>query len=219
MRRMPRRFPSPERRTRIRRRYSAVGGSRRGGIWPRPGFRRAACLPRQRIRDQWTVDGSHRRDSPLFRFVWLDPRKPVLYISSHTGAAVQLTTGRQRFWNWLGAIPHWIYFTALRERPHLWTAVVVWAAALGSFLTLMGVYIGFLQYSRSRPRRQWSPYRGFLIWHHVPGLAFGLLALSWVLSGLVSMNPWGFLDESGPRPDQVRLRGDPMSGRRWKMRF
>jgi hypothetical protein len=163
-------------------------------------------------RDQWTVDGSYRRDSPLFRFAWLDPRKPVLYISSHTGAAVQLTTGRQRFWNWLGAIPHWIYFTALRERPHLWTAVVVWAAALGSFLTLMGVYIGFLQYSRSRPRRQWSPYRGFLIWHHVPGLAFGLLALSWVLSGLVSMNPWGFLDESGPRPDQARLRGDPMSG-------
>ena len=163
-------------------------------------------------RDQWTVDGSYLRDSPLFRFAWLDPRKPILYISSHTGAAVQLTTGRQRFWNWLGAIPHWIYFTSLRERPHLWTRVVVWTAALGSFLTLMGLYVGFRQYWRARNRRQLSPYRGFLVWHHVPGLAFGLLALSWVLSGLVSMNPWGFLDEDGPRPEQLRLRGDPMSG-------
>ena len=36
------------RRTRIRRHYPAAGGIGRGGIWPRPGFRRAACLPRQR---------------------------------------------------------------------------------------------------------------------------------------------------------------------------
>ncbi len=57
----------------------------------------------------------------------------MLYISSRTGTAVQLTTASQRFWNWMGAIPHWIYFTSLRERPELWTQVVVWSSALERF--------------------------------------------------------------------------------------
>ncbi len=111
-------------------------------------------------RDQWTVAGNFRRDGPLFKFTWPDPRRPILYISSRTGAAVQLTTARQRFWNWVGAIPHWIYFTSLRERPALWTQVVVWTSALGSFLTLLGLYLGFLQYWRTRNRGRASPYRG-----------------------------------------------------------
>jgi hypothetical protein len=33
------------------------------------------------------------------------------------------------------------------------------------------------------------------LWHHYGGLAFGGLALTWVASGLVSMNPWGFLED------------------------
>jgi hypothetical protein len=49
-----------------------------------------------------------------------------------------------------------------------------------------------------------------MFWHHLPGLIFGLLALSWVASGLVSMNPWGFLDSKGA--DTVRLHGTLPSG-------
>ncbi len=162
------------------------------------------------VHDQWSVEGSFRKDAPLLRFTWPDARKPVLYLSSHTGAAVQLTTASQRFWNWLGAIPHWIYFTSLRERPQLWTEVVVWISALGTFLTLIGLYLGVLQYWRMRGRGRSSPYRGFLYWHHVPGLIFGLFTLTWVASGLISMNPWGFLDEDVPPADLKLLHGEPI---------
>jgi hypothetical protein len=36
-----------------------------------------------------------------------------------------------------------------------------------------------------------------MAWHHLFGLAAGLLTLTWVMSGLVSMNPWGFLESPG----------------------
>jgi hypothetical protein len=38
-----------------------------------------------------------------------------------------------------------------------------------------------------------------MAWHHLGGLAAGLLTLTWVASGLVSMNPWGLL-EGGDDP-------------------
>lgn len=34
-----------------------------------------------------------------------------------------------------------------------------------------------------------SPYRGMMRWHHLTGLLFGVLAVTWVFSGLLSMNP------------------------------
>ncbi len=48
--------------------------------------------------------------------------------------------------------------------------------------------------------------------HHVTGLVFGVLTLTWVFSGLVSMNPRGFL-ESGRGPEASLAQG-PL--RRWK---
>jgi PepSY-associated TM region len=163
------------------------------------------------LHDQWTVEAGFRRDAPLFKFTWIDSRKPVLYISSRTGAAVQLTTVRQRFWNWLGAIPHWIYFISLRERTGLWTEIVVWTSLLGSCLTGIGLYLGALQFWRMRGRGRASPYRGFRFWHHLPGLLFGVFTLTWVLSGLFSMNPWGFLQEDRPR-NLASARATSMTG-------
>ena len=181
-------------------------------IGRRLGFAGAPIEDGRVIHDQWTVDGSPWGDDPLFRFAWRDSAKSVLYISSRTGAAVQLTTVRQRFWNWLGAIPHWIYFAPLREHPWLWAQAIIWSAILGSFLTLTGLYLGWLQFWRLRTPGRLSPYRGFFFWHHVPGLVFGAFALSWVLSGLVSMNPWGFLEEKSPGPERLLLQGARMTG-------
>jgi hypothetical protein len=49
-----------------------------------------------------------------------------------------------------------------------------------------------------------------MLWHHLPGLVFGLFALTWVASGLISMNPWGFLDSGSA--DTGRLVGTLPSG-------
>jgi hypothetical protein len=61
----------------------------------------------------------------------------------------------------------------------------------------------------SQPRGRWSPYAGFNLWHHAAGLIFGIFTLSWVLSGLLSMNPWGWLEGGDSQAEDARLRGTP----------
>src|SRR6185503_19603692 len=100
-----------------------------------------------------------------------------------------------RFWNWLGAIPHWIYFTPLRANPPLWRQVVLWASAPGILLAVTGIWIGIL-----RLRTQ---YRGWKNWHQWSGIIGGLFLLTWIFSGWLSVNPNGWL--SGGSPDAEAL--------------
>ncbi len=158
--------------------------------------------------DQWTLEGVSADERPLFHFALGDARRTQLYVSSVTGRVVQLTTRAQRWWNWLGAIPHWLYFADLREHALLWSQVVIYTSLVGCFLTLTGLYIGARQCLRSRAG-SWSPYRGFNLWHHLAGLFFGLFTLTWILSGLLSMNPWGWLEGGGAGAERARLRGPP----------
>ncbi len=154
--------------------------------------------------DQWTVAGGFRRDRPLFRFDFADARAMRLYVSSTTGKAVQTTTRPQRVLAWAGAIPHWLYFTGLRRNIALWTQIVIWTSLIGCFLTITGLWIGIKRLRRGR-----SPYRGPMFWHHMTGLVAGLLALTWTLSGLLSMNPWGALEGDGAETEEATLRGPP----------
>lgn len=162
--------------------------------------------------DQWTVSGEFKAARPLFLFSLADPAGTRLYVSAATGRVVQVTTERQRFWNWLGAIPHWLYFTELRRNVPLWSQVVIWLSLLGCFLTGTGVFIGVQRFLSLRPAKRWSPYCGILYWHHVPGLIFGVILLSWVASGLISMNPWGFLDSDSRARAEQALGTVPLSG-------
>jgi uncharacterized iron-regulated membrane protein len=158
--------------------------------------------------DQWTVAGDLNADRPLFHFALDDVSGTELYVSSITGRAVQITTARERFWNWLGAVPHWLYFSELRRNAWAWSQVVIYASLLGCFLAGIGIYLGWRQLA-AQPAGRWSPYQGFNLWHHAAGLIFGILTLSWVLSGLLSMNPWGWLESSGAQSENAKLRGAP----------
>ena len=40
------------------------------------------------------------------------------------------------------------------------------------------------------------------------GLVFGIVTLTWVVSGLISMNPWGFLDSRRGGGEQSRIAGE-----------
>jgi hypothetical protein len=130
-------------------------------------------------------------------------------VSAVSGKIVQATTLHQRIGNWFGSVPHWLYFAKLRRNTRLWSEVVDWLSLAGCFLTVIGLYIGVRQFLR-RPAGRWSGYRGMLLWHHIPGLLFGILLLTWVASGLLSMNPWGFLDSDGEA--QQILQPVPVSG-------
>ena len=158
-------------------------------------------------RDQWTVGEDYDSGRPLYRFSFDDDRGTQVYVSGHSGAIMLWTTRAERFWNWVGAVPHWLYFTQLRSNGPLWSRIVIWTSIAGGFLTAVGLYVGLMQFRRG-PR--FSPYRGWTRWHHLAGLIFGVLALTWVVSGTISMNPWGFL-EGGGGGERTLLAGDALS--------
>jgi hypothetical protein len=113
--------------------------------------------------DQWTVQGPLRGLRPMWKYSWSDGEQ--LYISGLTGEVVQYTTTGSRFWAWLGAIPHWLYFTPLRTHQPQWSQVVIWSSGTGAVTAMLGIAIGIWMYS---PRRQYRrggastsiPYRG-----------------------------------------------------------
>ncbi len=155
-------------------------------------------MPQRMERDQWTVTGYFNKKRPFLLFHFNDWRRTDIYVSEHTGQVAQVVNRWDRFLNWLGPIPHWLYPTVLRADTKLWTQVVVWTSLVGTFLTLTGLYLGIVAWRPWRDRRL-TPFRGLMAWHHLGGLAAGLLTLTWVASGLVSMNPWGLL-EGGDDP-------------------
>ena len=132
--------------------------------------------------DQWSLQ--IRGLLPLHR---VRAGNDELYVSDRTAEVVMATTPASRFWGTAGAVFHWLYFTPIRTRATSWYQTVVWAASLGCALTLSGLALGVV-----RLRRKRSPYRGILRWHHYSGLAFGATAFTWVLSGALSMDPFGW---------------------------
>jgi hypothetical protein len=173
----------------------------------------APRLVRELDYDQWTVQGSRGRPL-LHQYAFDDARGTELYVSTSSGEVLQVTTRAERFWNWLGAVPHWLYPTVLRANGALWTQVVIVLSVMGTFLTALGLWLGIQRWLQRR-RGRWSPYRGLWEWHHVSGLVFGVLTLTWVFSGLMSMNPWGLLDgRSGPEERQA-LVGETLRWQRW----
>lgn len=159
--------------------------------------------------DQWTVYGAYNPLRPLYKFAVDDSAGTEFYISSRTGEIVQLTTSTQRLWGYLGAVIHWLYPTILRQHTAVWSQVVIWLTILGIFLTVTGLYIGIRQFRSHRDGRL-SPYRGMALYHHYAGLIFGVFTLTWVASGLLSMNPWGALEGEGSRPEVQRLTERPL---------
>jgi hypothetical protein len=156
---------------------------------------------------QWTVQVP-RDNQPAHRIALDDAARTELYIDPRSGEILQQTTRRERVLSWFGAIPHWLYPAALRRNGPLWTQVVIWTSVLGTFLTLTGLCVGICRLRwRPAPGCPASPFRGWWYWHHLLGLVFGLLALAWVFSGLLTMNPWGLLE---PTEETVRLRAQIM---------
>lgn len=141
-------------------------------------------------RDQWTVHGRFDIHRPLRKLTGVNGRE--WYVSSRSGEVVQATSAHERFWNWPGAVTHWIYLTALRQHTGAWAQTVIWLTVVSLFLTVTGIAIGIRHFRFGNRRR--SPYRGWSLWHHYSGLAFGLMTLVWLGSGLLSMNPWGALE-------------------------
>ena len=112
--------------------------------------------------DQWTV-GRLPRDRPLYRFAFDDPARTDIYVSGTAGQVVHWTTATQRFWNWVGTIPHFLYFADLRANVALWSQIVIWTSILGTFLTVLGLYLGITQFRRGVRRQALALSRPILL--------------------------------------------------------
>lgn len=158
--------------------------------------------------DQWSVQTA-RRAQPLWRADFNDPEDTWIYVNGTSGEVVQDANGHERFWNWLGAIPHWLYPTILRENQPLWSQIVIWSSAIGCFLVVTGIFIGFVKLRGKSGN--WFPYkRPMWLWHHIFGVFAGVLVLTWTFSGLMTMSPWGLLESKG-----VVSRGDLQGAMTW----
>ena len=149
----------------------------------------------------------------------LDPHRPLhrvdaadpdtrLYISSATGAVVLDATRRTRAPGSTGsenALDRW------------WHDIVVWLSVAGVTLALTGTVVGLMRWRFSRPYASGSrsPYReNMMRWHHLSGLLFAVVTITWIFSGLMSMNPWK-LFASGAALAQAAYEGRPRPPPRW----
>lgn len=160
--------------------------------------------------DQWTL--GQGRQLPLHRFRVNDADGTELYVQPQTGEVAMLTTRRTRMLAWMGTIPHWLYFGALRANQPVWYRIVVWTSALACVLAVLGLILGVTQFRRTRPFRLGAsiPYSGSMRWHYVTGAVFGVFTLTWAFSGLLSMEPFAWTRATGLEVGRDVFTGGPV---------
>lgn len=154
---------------------------------PNARARSIALLPRG---DHYFMGAEWRNTFPVFRIVYDDPGRTAIYVSSRSGEPVAVVNTRARWTTWLGTVPHWIYVQWLYYDHYsgwLWISIVLPGVVLA--LAFTGVILGFWKLFPFRRRGDWrlSGYRGVSRWHHVAGIFFGLLVITWTLSGLLEV--------------------------------
>src|SRR6185295_4527595 len=158
--------------------------------------------------DQWTLQGAQRQFMPLHRISLGDPAGTNYYVSEGTGEIVMKTDARGRFWGFWSAVLHWTYFTPLRRHTEFWNQLIIWGSIIGALMCVGGLIIGVWRLSPSRRFRikgaqSYSPYSGWMWWHHYAGLVFGLLSFTWAFSGALSLGPFSALRQ-GPTTREQR---------------
>lgn len=163
--------------------------------------------------DAWTHSKALDPHRPLHVVQVDDDAHRWLYVSSRTGEVVRDASSVERSWGWIGAWLHWLYLFRGGALDPWWHEIIVVTSLLSTVLALTGVVVGIWRWRFRGTYRagRHTPYAGFHArWHHVLGMAGGVLAATWVFSGLLSVNPWKVFDSPGPRPDRLAYAGGPL---------
>jgi len=160
--------------------------------------------------DQWTL--TLGQSLPLHVFDVADGKATRVYVAAASGDVALVTDRVSRFFAWIGVIPHWLYFTPLRLNQPAWYWTVVALASMGCVLAVLGLVLGITQFRRSTPFSfaKSVRYRGWMRWHYVSGVLFGIFALTWVFSGLMSMEPFDWTRTEGLEISGSSLAGGPL---------
>jgi PepSY-associated TM region len=160
--------------------------------------------------DQWTLGMGGQM--PLHKVAADDGLGTEVYVQPRTGEVAMFTTRRSRALAWVSAIPHWLYFTALRDKQSAWYQVIVWTSSLACVLAVLGLILAVAQFKRIKPLRLASaiPYAGWMRWHYITGAIFGLFTLTWAFSGLLSMEPFAWTRAEGLELSSDAFTGGPV---------
>jgi hypothetical protein len=160
--------------------------------------------------DQWTVPNGFDLYRPLYRVALNDGVGTELYVSAATGEIVLDTTRRERAWNYVGSVAHWLYPTALRSHPAIWSRLLWWLSLIALIAAIAGAAVGTLRIG-AEGSRLLSPYRGWQALHHWLGLGCMLFVLTWIFSGWLSMDD-GRLFSTGKPSDAeaAKIAGMPI---------
>lgn len=139
--------------------------------------------------DQWIPFEELKTKLPIYKVYFDDKEKHQLYIASKENEILQFTTSSDRMWAWLGAIPHWAYFSWLRQNSNLWSNTIIWLSGLGCIMVITGIYVGIDIWHKSRKRNgSISPYKKkWYHWHYITGLIFGFFTFTFCFSGMISV--------------------------------
>jgi hypothetical protein len=169
----------------------------------------AASVAALIVYDQWTVPNGFDPYRPLYRVALNDRVGTELYVSAATGEIVLDTTRRQRAWNYVGSVAHWLYPTALRSHPAAWSRLVWWLALMALIGAAAGATVGTLRIGADGSRL--SPYRGWQALHHWLGLGCMLFVLTWIFSGWLSMDDGRLFSTGKPSDMEVaKIAGMPI---------
>ncbi|WP_434515124.1 PepSY domain-containing protein [Dechloromonas sp. ARDL1] len=162
--------------------------------------------------DAWTHSKALAGHRPLHRLA--DNAGWLYYVSSASGEVVRDVSPVERSWGWVGAWLHWIYPLRGGSIDFAWSDLVIYSSLAGSLLALFGILIGLWRWRRAAyANGRHTPYRSAMLrWHHYLGLVGGLFVLTWVLSGLFSMNPWRMFDSGAPALRQSPLLAKELTG-------
>jgi uncharacterized iron-regulated membrane protein len=163
--------------------------------------------------DQWIVHQHFDPFRPFYRVRLSDADRTDLYVSARTGQVLQKTRGPERAWNWCGAVLHWIYFTPLRKSWFAWNEVVWWLSLVALLASVAGTWLGIHRFLKTRAagRARWSPFRGWMRWHHVIGLFASVIVLVWIFSGWLSMDHGRLFSKGAVGADRaVQFQGMPL---------
>jgi hypothetical protein len=159
--------------------------------------------------DQWTL--TLQSALPLYKFRVIDDTTEI-YVSPALADVVLVTTRATRALAWAGTIPHWFYVTRLRVNQPVWYWTVVSVSAVGCLLALLGLVLAVVQFRPTWPFRLGTsiPYRGSMRWHYITGAVFGVFTLTWVFSGLMSMEPFEWTRAEGLEVPRDVFSGGPL---------
>ncbi|MEG1203187.1 MAG: PepSY domain-containing protein, partial [Comamonas sp.] len=120
-----------------------------------------------------------------------------LYLSGRTAEVVRDATRRERGWNYVGAWLHWLYMFRGNAANPYWGDVVNTLSVIGLVLAISGTVVGIMRWRFAKPYRSGrrTPYPSrSMRWHHISGLLFAAVTITWLFSGLMSMNPLRIFD-------------------------